>query len=110
MFTSDVQEIDSEGATVKKITPRSDKPDDLVEGLDNNTFIGGHKVWWNSFLDDGQKLNELKAGNKMVLLMDILKESDLIGDKVIPVLPSFPVAVAFFCRFWCSASLCCLWI
>ena len=67
---------------VKKVTTRSDKPDDLVEGLDDATPIGGHKGWWNSFLGDGDKLDELKFGNKMVLLMDVLKESALIGDKV----------------------------
>ena len=87
MYTRDVQELDSEGAVVKKITTRSDKTDDLVEGLDNNTPIGGHKGWWNSFLDEGEKLNELQFGNKMVLLLDILKESALIGDKVILVVP-----------------------
>jgi len=81
---SDIQELDSEGlALAKKVSTRSDKPDDLVEGLVEDVPIGGHKGWWNSFLGDGDKLDELKFGNKMVLLMDILKESALIGDKVL---------------------------
>ena len=78
------QELDSDGmAMVKRIPIRSDKPDDLAEGLEN-TPIGGHKGWWNSFLGAEEKLDDLKFGNKMVLLMDILKESALIGDKVKP--------------------------
>ena len=105
-------------AMVKKVTTRSDKPDDLVEGLDDATPIGGHKGWWNSFLGDGDKLDELKFGNKMVLLMDVLKESALIGDKVKPptvlnimqkLSLMYPVVTDCVCRCWCSASLCCLW-
>ena len=34
-------------------------------------------------MEEGEDLDDLKFGNKMVLLMDILKESALIGDKVV---------------------------
>eukprot|EP00092_Neocalanus_flemingeri_P004269 GFUD01004589.1.p1 GENE.GFUD01004589.1~~GFUD01004589.1.p1 ORF type:complete len:1194 (+),score=434.68 GFUD01004589.1:173-3754(+) len=80
---SDIQELDSEGMAMAKTVTRADKPDDLVPGLENDVPIGGHKGWWNSFLGDGDKLDDLKFGNKMVLLMDVLKESALIGDKVL---------------------------
>eukprot|EP00092_Neocalanus_flemingeri_P001700 GFUD01001814.1.p1 GENE.GFUD01001814.1~~GFUD01001814.1.p1 ORF type:complete len:1623 (+),score=612.15 GFUD01001814.1:145-4869(+) len=79
---SDIQELDSEGIAKTKTVTRSDKPDDLVPGLEKDP-IGGHKGWWNSFLGDEDKLDELRFGNKMVLLMDVLKESALIGDKVL---------------------------
>jgi len=73
---SDIQEVDSDGiAMVKRLPIRSDKPDDLRDGV--------HKGWWNSFLEDGENLDQLNFGNKMVLLMDILKESALIGEKVL---------------------------
>ena len=36
-------------------------------------------------MEEGDDLDDLKFGNKMVLLMDILKESALIGDKVVLV-------------------------
>merc|ERR1719317_99377 len=78
---SDIQEVDDDGNTKKRAT-RSDKPDDLVDGLESAP-VGGNKGWWNSFLEEGENLDDLKFGNKMVLLMDILKESALIGDKVL---------------------------
>ena len=81
-----MQEVDDDGNT-KKRTTRSDKPDDLVDGLESAP-VGGNKGWWNSFLEEGENLDDLKFGNKMVLLMDILKESALIGDKVVTVVPN----------------------
>ena len=79
---SDIQELDSKGDTVAKKSTRSNKAEDLVDGLDGGA-IGGKKGWWNSFLSEGEDLNDLQFGNKMVLLMDVLKESALIGDKVL---------------------------
>ena len=67
-------------AMVKKV-PIREKQDDFMEGHENNP-LGGHKGWWNSLLTEEEKLDELEYGHKMILLMDILKESALIGDKV----------------------------
>jgi len=79
---SDIQEVDSDGmAMIKRIPIRTDKPDDFGDGLENTP--GAHKGWWNSFLEEGEELDAIDFGNKMVLLMDILKESALIGDKVL---------------------------
>ncbi len=39
--------------------------------------------WWHQFLEDEQCLDHLELGSKMVLLMDILKECELLGDKVL---------------------------
>merc|ERR1719347_1336807 len=79
---SDIQEVDSDGmAMIKRVPIRTDKPYDFGDGLENTP--GAHKGWWNSFLNDGENLDGLEFGNKMVLLMDILKECALIGDKVL---------------------------
>jgi len=79
---SDIQEVDSDGmAMIKRVPIRTDKPYDFGDGLENTP--GAHKGWWNSFLEEGEQLDAIEFGNKMVLLMDILKESALIGDKVL---------------------------
>merc|ERR1719397_1519513 len=80
---SDIQELGGDGvAMVKKPATRSVKEENLVEGLDRD-LVSSSKCWWNSFLNDGENLDGLEFGNKMVLLMDILKECALIGDKVL---------------------------
>merc|ERR1719206_1547877 len=66
---------------IRRIPIRTNKPDDFGDGLENTP--GAHKGWWNSFLEEGEELDAIEFGNKMVLLMDILKESALIGDKVL---------------------------
>jgi hypothetical protein len=40
--------------------------------------------WWGQFLPDGDPnfLMRLEHGAKMVLLMDILRECEILGDKV----------------------------
>merc|ERR1719494_1131710 len=45
--------------------------------------MGASGGWWNQFLGDEQNLDDIALGSKMVLLMDILKESAMIGDKVL---------------------------
>jgi len=45
--------------------------------------VPGAGGWWNQFLGDEQNLDDITFGSKMVLLMDILKESAMIGDKVL---------------------------
>ena len=47
--------------------------------------LASYKGWWAQFMtdpEDDKELLNVELGNKMVLLMDILKESYLIGDKV----------------------------
>ena len=41
-------------------------------------FLG----WWSQFVSDEKGLMEIEHGSKMVLLMEILKECELLGDKV----------------------------
>jgi len=81
-YDSDIQEVDSDGMAMVKKVPIREKQDDFMEGHENNP-LGGHKGWWNSLLTEEEKLDELEYGHKMILLMDILKESALIGDKVL---------------------------
>ena len=48
--------------------------------------LASYKGWWAQFMkdpEDDKELLNVELGNKMVLLMDILKESYLIGDKVL---------------------------
>jgi transcriptional regulator ATRX len=45
--------------------------------------ISGSNAWWNQFLQDDQELDDVLLGSKMVLLMDILKECAMIGDKLL---------------------------
>ena len=40
------------------------------------------KSWWADLMSESDQLDDMHFGNKMVLLMDILKECALIGDKV----------------------------
>lgn len=104
-----MQELDGDGvAMVKKPATRSVKEENLVEGLDRD-LVSSSKGWWNSFLNDGENLDGLEFGNKMVLLMDILKECALIGDKVWSDDFAFLNITTFFCRCWSSVSLCCPW-
>ena len=65
--------------------------DDLVKGLDEvkRDELAADKGWWNKFLDqEGDEppelqLKKLSLGSKMILLMDILKEAETVGDKVL---------------------------
>lgn len=82
---SDIQEVDEDGFGVqaKKRATRADKPEDLVALEDMDIGKGAGGGWWNQFLEDEQNLDDIALGSKMVLLMDILKESAMIGDKVL---------------------------
>ena len=40
-------------------------------------------AWWDPFLGEGQCLEQVELGSKMVLLMEILKECEMLGDKVL---------------------------
>ena len=82
---SDIQEVDEDGFGVqaKKRATRADKAEDLVALEDMEIGrMGASGGWWNQFLGDEQNLDDIALGSKMVLLMDILKESAMIGDKV----------------------------
>merc|ERR1712223_756889 len=66
---------------------RKKSDDDLVKGLDEAKAdeLAAQKGWAQFMKDpeDEAELLNLELGSKMVLLMDILKESYLIGDKVL---------------------------
>lgn len=67
------------------------KTDELVEGLDaaKRDELASDRGWWNQFLDrdceepSEIQLKKLSLGSKMILLMDILKEAETVGDKVL---------------------------
>ena len=67
------------------------KSDELVKGLDEvkRDELSADKGWWNQFLDHDSdeppevQLKKLSLGSKMILLMDILKEAETVGDKVL---------------------------
>ena len=78
-----IQEVDSNGeASTKTRITRSLKSEELVKGLEDGGTSSSSKCWWNNFLEEEDQLDDIKFGNKMVLLMEILKECALIGDKV----------------------------
>ena len=102
---SDIQEVDEDGFGVqaKKRATRADKAEDLValEDMEIGKVAGGGG-WWNQFLNEEQNLDDITLGSKMVLLMDILKESAMIGDKVTDLHPEYSLTILFRCL--CSAS------
>ena len=68
-----------------KRATRADKPEELVT-LDDKEVVAkmsGTNAWWNQFLEEDQDLDDIMLGSKMVLLMDILKECAMMGDKVL---------------------------
>merc|ERR1712130_397349 len=88
---SDEDSDDSDAPKKKKKAPpkkratRADKPEDLVT-LDDKQVVqkmSGGGAWWNQFLADDQELDDVMLGSKMILLMDILKECAMIGDKIL---------------------------
>merc|ERR1719220_2916485 len=88
---SDEDSDDSDAPKKKKKAPpkkratRADKPEDLVT-LDDKQVVqkmSGGGAWWNQFLADDQELDDVLLGSKMILLMDILKECAMIGDKIL---------------------------
>merc|ERR1712032_728019 len=91
MGESDEDSDDSDAPKKKKKAPpkkratRADKPEDLVT-LDDKQVVqkmSGGGAWWNQFLADDQELDDVLLGSKMILLMDILKECAMIGDKIL---------------------------
>jgi len=78
---SDIQELESDGTVKTKPLTRGDNGS-LVDGLEDGASSSSSKGWWDSLAGD-QDMYELKFGGKMMLLMDILKECALIGDKVL---------------------------
>ena len=49
----------------------------------NTVFLICFVGWWHQFLENEEELEQLQLGSKMVLLVDILKECELLGDKVL---------------------------
>ena len=93
------EEEDSDGsdeavADKKPATRTKADKTDLMDGLEEAkaNALAEDKGWWVQFMErsDDQKdmtdedvLNRLEWGSKMVLLMDILKECEMMGDKVL---------------------------
>lgn len=75
------------GKKKKQLSTRSQIKDkgDLVSGLDEvkEEALASEKGWWNQFLDQETDLERVELGSKMVLLMDILRECEMVGDKVL---------------------------
>ena len=95
---SDIQEVDEDGFGVqaKRRATRADKAEDLVALEDMEIGrMGASGGWWNQFLGDEQNLDDIALGSKMVLLMDILKESAMIGDKVMQVTFKASLTIVF---------------
>lgn len=76
---NDIQEVEE---TKKRNTRQTAGNDDLVEGLVSEVSVTS-RGWWNQLLNDEEQLDRIEFGSKMVLLIDILKECELIGDKVL---------------------------
>jgi len=68
-----------------KRTTRADRSEQLVDLDDKNVAakMSGTNAWWNQFLKDDQNLEDMALGSKMVLLLDILNECAMIGDKLL---------------------------
>merc|ERR1712129_629902 len=68
-----------------KRATRADKPTELATLDDKNVVqkMSGGGAWWTQHLPDEQELDDLMLGSKMTLLMDILKECAMIGDKLL---------------------------
>ena len=67
--------------------PKGDQ-EQLMRGLDEAKAdnLASERGWWGQFMNDPHDEDELlniELGSKMVLLMDILKECYMIGDKVL---------------------------
>ncbi|XP_059093491.1 transcriptional regulator ATRX-like isoform X2 [Tigriopus californicus] len=82
--TSSEDEIRIEREVVKKVT-RSQQDSDIVKGLDEakSEALASEKGWWGQFLSEDNELDRLENGSKMLILMDILKECEMLGDKVL---------------------------
>ena len=92
---SDKSESEEEVIKKRKVTTRGrrESADELVRGLDSvkEEELAAQKGWWAQFMKDPhdeKELLNLELGTKMVLLMDILKESYLIG-KISVNLPTY---------------------
>ena len=41
------------------------------------------KEWWESYLDNEEIMDDINESGKLVILFEILKECELIGDKLL---------------------------
>ena len=74
------------GAVSKKRSTRGQgNGEGLVKGLDEakSEALASSRCWWDQFMEEGQSLESLELGSKMIILMDILKECESVGDKVL---------------------------
>jgi len=85
--SSDEDEVQmlQEAAGKRHATRNAKDRDDLIAGLEQvkEEQLKADKGWWHQFLGENDDLEDLELGSKMILLMDILKECEMIGDKVL---------------------------
>lgn len=83
---SDEVELLEESITAKTTRSKKAPGDELLTGLDEakEEELKNRVTWWDQFVEEGNlDLENIELGSKMVLLMDILKETELLGDKVL---------------------------
>lgn len=108
--TTSEDEIRIEREVVNKKVTRSQQDSEIVKGLDEaksealanqegqetdllSVYVHYSKAnkinsldfigWWGQFLSEDNELDRLENGSKMLILMDILKECEMLGDKVL---------------------------
>merc|ERR1719361_57121 len=86
---SDVSEVEEYKKRTVATRNKRNGNEELSAGLDEAKAdaLAANKGWWSQFLkdpeDEENELLNVELGSKMMLLMDILKEAYLIGDKVL---------------------------
>ena len=73
-YFANIQEVDSNGDALEKKS--------ITRSSTEEAGVSTKKSWWADLMSESDQLDDMHFGNKMVLLMDILKECALIGDKV----------------------------
>jgi transcriptional regulator ATRX len=81
----DVEMLEDQSSKRRVATRGARDKDPLVTGLEQvrEEQLKEDKGWWHQFLAEDDNLEDLELGSKMILLMDILKECEMLGDKVL---------------------------
>ncbi len=82
----EVELLEEEANSFRRRTTRNAKDkEDLVGGLEEaqEEALSSDKGWWHQFLENEDDLDKVELGSKMILLLDILRECELMGDKVL---------------------------
>jgi len=81
----EAQMLEEESSKRRVATRGAKNKDPLVGGLEQvkEEQLKEDKGWWHQFLSENDNLEDIELGSKMTLLMDILKECEMLGDKVL---------------------------